>query len=430
MNRATAAGGAGQAVVLGLLLSGCVLYTLGNGLHSTVLGVRGDIEGWGASLLGLIMAGFSLGYVAGTLLAPRAIRQSGHVRAFAAAASVLSIVTIGHALLVDPGAWFVLRVIHGVCYAVLGLVAESWLNAAATRQTRGRVFGLYAMLVLLAFMISQLLLALADPSDFVLFALVSILISASLVPLTLSGVDAPRDIPVSRMTFRRVFEVSPVGAVGCFTSGVVFGASFSLCAVYARQVGMDQHGISLFMAGLYTGGMIMVWPIGWLSDRMDRRIVIATAAILAGILALVLALAGGSMGGWGLIVANMLFGTLMTPNYALCVAHSNDFVERSDLVGLAAALLLIYAVGQVLGPLAAGLLMDWAGPSGLYLLSATIMAAFGAFTLWRLMVGRKPDPAQVEPFVDTPHTTFMASTLDPRGVPEGESETAEDTSPA
>ncbi|MCA8909772.1 MAG: MFS transporter [Rhodospirillaceae bacterium] len=425
MNRAPAAVGAGQAMVLGLLLSGCVLYTIGNGLHSTVLGVRGDIEGWGSTLLGIIMAGFSIGYMAGTVLAPRAIRQSGHVRAFAAAASMLSIVTIAHAIVVDPAVWFALRLVHGVCYAVLGLVAESWLNAAAAPGTRGRVFGLYAMLVLLSFMASQVLLVVADPSDFVLFALVSILISASLVPLTLSGVDAPRDIPVSRMSFRRVFEVSPVGAVGCFTSGVVFGASFSLCAVYARQVGMDQHGISLFMAGLYTGGMLMVWPIGWLSDRMDRRIVIAAAAILAGVLALVVALAGGSMGSWGLIIANMLFGTLMTPNYALCVAHSNDFVDRAELVGLAAALLMIYAVGQVLGPLAAGLLMDWTGPSGLYLLAAAVMAAFGTFTLWRLAVGRKPDPAQVEPFVDTPRTTFMASTLDPRGAPEGEDDGAE-----
>ena len=419
----------GHALVLTLLLSGCVLYTMGNGLSSTLLGVRGDIEGWDGALLGVIMSGFSLGYIVGTLFAPRAIRQSGHVRAFAAAASALSIITIAYALLVDAPTWFVLRVIHGVCYAVLGLVAESWLNAAATTRTRGRIFGLYSMLVMLAFTLSQALLVAADPSEFVLFALVSILISASLVPLTLSGVDAPRDISVSRLSFTRIYRVSPVGAVGCFVTGVIAGGAFGLGGVYARRVGLDQQGISLFMAALFAGGMLLVWPVGWLSDRLDRRWVIAVAGLLGGSASIGVGLIGGGLGLWPLVVANLVFGALILPIYALCVAHSNDFVDRSELVGLAAGLLMVFAIGQVVGPLAGGWMMDLLGPGGLYALFAVILIPFGTFTLLRLGRGRKPDLAQVAPFVNTPRTTYMASALDPRAEPvfnDGREETEQD----
>lgn len=297
------------------LFIGLGLLMLGNGLQGTLLGLRASLESFPTTTTGVVMTCYYIGFVAGSLLVPRLVHRVGHVRVFAALASLASAVMLLHPVLVLPMAWVALRIITGVCMAGLYLVTESWLNDIATNRTRGQLLSVYMVVTMTAMGLGQLLLNLADPRGFELFILVSVLISFALIPMLLSAGKTPEFSAPERINIRALYCASPLGIVGSFSTGVALGSVFGMGAVYANINGMSIVDVSLFMTAFSIGAVVLQWPIGWLSDRIDRRKVIVFIAAVSAVLAL-LALLASQHSSQALIITMAFYGGVSVPLYS------------------------------------------------------------------------------------------------------------------
>lgn len=409
-----------------MLLVSVVLLVLGNGLQGTLLGVRAGLEGMGATAVGVIMSAYFLGYLGGSRLSPALVARVGHIRTFSALASITSAVSLAHAIAPSAAAWTLLRVAHGFCYAGLVLVIESWLNGSTTRRFRGRVLAAYGTVVSASWALSQGLLNLAPAGDFILFAVVSILMSMALVPISLARVSTPVVVETSRLGIGRLYRISPSGVVGVATVGFCISAFTGLAPVFGLASGWSQARIALFMTAWLLGALCLQWALGSLSDRVDRRWVIAGAAAMSAVWAAALALGPqvGRLFGAGAPFAHtmalaFLYGGVCLPVYSLCVANTNDLIEERQLVPAASALLLVFGAGSVAGPLAAGAAMRAVGPSGLFWLLAAVHVVAAVFVLQRIPRRPRVPDEDKETMVFVPRTTPVILQLDERG---GESE--------
>ncbi len=399
------------------LLLGIGTLLLGIGLLGTLLSLRTQIEGFPTEVTGLVMSAYFAGLVVGSLYCRHVVHRVGHIRAFAAFASIVSATSLAHAFVVTPLIWGVLRALSGFCVAGLYLVTESWLNARASNQTRGRILSFYMITCYLALGVGQFLLILADPSGFELFAVVSILFSLALVPVALTKAVAPALDQPSFLRFRELYALSPMGVAGCLASGLITGAVYGMGPVFASGIGLSVSGVAALMGGMVLGGLVMSWPVGLLSDRFDRRTVIAATSLAAFFAALAIIAAAGRSSS-GLIVLAGLFGGLSFPLYSLSVAHANDYIEPQDLVQASSGLLLAYGAGASLGPVAAAAVMGSLGPAGLFVFMAAVAGSLAAFAVFR-MRRREPVPSdQQGPHVPLPRTALAAIQLDPRGEAE------------
>jgi MFS family permease len=314
---------------------------------------------------------------------PRLIGTVGHVRVFAALASLASTAALVHVMVVEPATWAVMRVVTGFAFAGLFIVAESWLNDRATNDTRGSLLAVYMVVLMGGTAGGQLLLNLDDPARFQLFALVSVLVSLSLIPLLLSASPAPAIRMPERVGLVQLYRASPLGVVGSFGTGVAHGAALGMGAVYAGAAGFSLAEISAFMGAIYLGGMLAQGPLGVLSDRFDRRLVL-TATTLAAAAAALGAAWAASISNPAAIGMVAVFGGLTLPLYALCVSHTNDFLASRQMTAASGRLYLVTGVGATLGPLSVALLMDRFGPQAFFGFLAAVHLAIGAFALWRM----------------------------------------------
>lgn len=401
----------GTILGISALLLGVFAMNLGFGLQSSLLGVRAGIEGFPIPVTGAIMAMYYFGYLGGTTLGPKLVSKVGHVRVFAAMASLASSVALLHAVFINPVTWVLLRVMTGFCIAGLLLVTESWLNNASTNSNRGSVLSIYMVVSLGSVALGQLLLNVAPVDGKDLFILVSVLVSLSLLPIVLTSRSVPTLIPKPRMQLRNLFAISPMGTVGCFVTGLIHGAFWGMGAVYAHLSGLDNQGISFFMACVVVGGMLSQWPVGRLSDRIDRRIVLLALAVAITFASLIVAYFGDLLSHQTLFALGLLYGAAAFPLYSISIAHVNDMTNIEDFVPTSSALLLVYAMGAGLGPFVAGWSMDVLGPAGMFYSTAVVSVALAAFTLKRLYYGRAVAPAEKEDFIAVPQTTAQATEM-------------------
>jgi MFS family permease len=395
------------ALRLTSLLTGVTLLLLGSGLLGTLLAIRGGQEGYSSTALGLVMSAYFAGFLIGTHLAPRLVQRIGHIRAFSLFASAASVVAILHGLALDPWAWALGRVITGICLVGLYTVIESWLNAESPSALRGRVFALYMAINLLALAAGQFLILIADIGDLVLFAWVSILFSASLIPVTLTRFGPPPLVMAVRVRLRELLLVAPVGMAGAGVSGVMMGAFWGMGPLYAQQLGFDVPGVAVFMSLTVLAGAVLQWPLGLWSDRVDRRRVIALASAGAAVAAVLAA--AFTAPGWPVLLAMAVFGGFSFPIYSLAVAHLNDFIAPEQMLEAAAGLLMIYGVGAMIGPTLVGTMMRVAGPAAFPALLALLGLALAGYAFWRLRIHRVSEHPQ--PFVAVVRTTPMALEL-------------------
>ena len=372
------------------LLLGIALIMLGNGLQSTLLGVRATLEGFGTGVTGLVMTGYFAGFLAGSVIVPRLLANVGHIRVFAALASLASSAALVHTVFVTPLAWGLVRIVTGFCFAGLYVVAESWINDAATNRTRGQLLSVYMIMVMGGMGSGQLLMNLSDPRGFELFVLISVLVSVALIPITLSVGRAPPFEASESIGVRALFRASPLGVAGAFLIGIAHSALFSMGPVYATGIGLGVDRISLFIAAALFGGLVFQWPIGWLSDRFDRRRVIVAVAGIATVASF--AAGAGGVGSYPLLIASTaLLGGMSMPLYSLCGAHTNDHLTPRQVVAASATLVLVGGFGLVVGPSLAAALMQVAGPAGIFWLLAVVHGCIGAYGLYR-MLRREPVP--------------------------------------
>jgi MFS family permease len=364
------------------LLLGIVFIMLGNGMHFTLIGLRGGIEGFSSTELAIITSGYFLGFLSGARLTPLMIQRVGHVRVFAALGSLMSTGLIALPLLTEPWAWTVLRVLVGFCMSGIYVAAESWLNAAATNETRGKVLSAYMIAQTLGIIGAQGLLALGDAATSVLFIVASILVSISFAPILLT-VSAIPVVEVARpMPLRGLFTSSPLGTVGIFLLGSVYATQSGMGAVFGSQIGMSVNQIALFVAMLFAGALVLQYPIGWLSDRMDRRILIFGLAFL-GVLSCLL---GWSIGDtlWPLMAAAFFAGGVTTPLYALLVAYTNDSLSAADMPAASGGLVFTFGLGAIAGPLVTGWAMQRLDPYAFWLVLGATFCAIALYALYRM----------------------------------------------
>jgi MFS family permease len=404
-------------ISFGALFLSLAILSLGNGLLPTLIAVRAGIEGFTAGQLGLIAAAYFASFGIGCLAAVPLVKRVGHIRSFAVLAAIVAAAAIGHALSVDPWSWMVFRGIGGLCFAGLYVVIESWVNELSTNENRGRVLSIYRIVDLAAATGGQFLLPLADPAGFELFGIVTVLLALSIVPVGVTKGVQPGPVAASRVRLRHFFRASPLGMMGCVAVGITLGTFWGLGAKVAVDAGLDNVGVATFMASAIVGGAVLQLPIGRLSDYFDRRIVLTVTAGCAGLSGLVLAavLHLGATG-WLVYAAVGFFGGLAMPIYSLCVAHMNDHLPASDFVEAGAALLVAYAIGAVIGPVAAGELLPRFGPASLFLFTAATHAALLFYALFR-MTRRAPVPAEAQAvFVPAERSTPQVFVLDPRSA--------------
>ena len=245
------------------LLLGLMLLMVGNGMQGTLLGIRGDLEGFSTFSLSIVMSAYFAGFLFGSRAAPQMIRRVGHVRVFAALGSMVSAALILFPVAADPISWTVLRVVIGFCFSAVYVTSESWLNNSTTNETRGQALSLYVLVQMVGIVVAQVLLGFGDPSGYVLFIIPSVLVSLAFAPILLSVSPTPAFDSTAPMSFRKIYEVSPLGCIGIFLLGGVFSAMFGMAAVFGTQAGLTIAQISVFVAMMYVGGVVLQYPIGW-----------------------------------------------------------------------------------------------------------------------------------------------------------------------
>jgi len=364
------------------LLLGFALIMLGGGLQGTLLGLRASMENFPTLATGLMMSAYYVGFLLGSVATNYFVSRVGHIRVFAALASLASMIILLHSVAVDVALWGVLRFLSGICFAGVYIVAESWLNDRASNATRGRIFAVYMMISFAGLAVGQFLLNLADPMASTLFMLVSILVSLAAVPLVLSSRQGPSFARPVGLGFRVVFARSPMAVTGVLASGLASGAVFGMGAVYANAVGLSVAQTASFVAMPIIGAMLLQWPLGYLSDRIDRRRVIVLASICALLAALmaIFVTAGSSL----FYAAMVLLGGTTLPVYGIAASHLNDQLALEEMVAASSTLVLLSGVGAALGPVLVSLLMGGIGPSGFLWFFALVSTTLLVYTALRI----------------------------------------------
>ncbi|NIR27926.1 MAG: MFS transporter [Gammaproteobacteria bacterium] len=369
------------------LLLGMALLAMGNGLQGPLLGLRAVLEGFSTPVTGVVMSCYFLGLVAGSLLTPPLLSRVGHVRVFAALAALASAAVLWAAVLVDPINWAAVRLVIGFCYAGLYVVAESWLNDRSSNAVRGQLLAVYVVIMLIGMGVGPLFLNVADPAGFILFMLVSVLVSVAVLPMLLTAGPAPRFDIAEKMSLPRLYREAPLGVVGCAVTGLSNGAFIGMGVVYAQLEGFSVAQSSLFITAAIWGGVCLQWPIGYLSDSYERRWVLAAVTCAAGLCA-VGAVPVANVSVWAVIALAALFGGLSFPGYSLSLAHANDRLAPSQMVAASSALVLVTALGAVLGPFMVGVLISFVSPSMFFWFLAAFHLALAVFAVYR--IGRRP----------------------------------------
>lgn len=399
------------------LLASVAILVMGNGVQGILLPLRADSAGFSPTAIGIMGGAYFGGFILGCLMGSRLVRRVGHIRTYVAMSAVATAVVLLHSLIVDAYAWWPLRAITGFAFAVLAMTIESWLNERATNRNRGRIMSVYTMLNLTVITVGQQLVNLYSPAGFPLFALAAILISLAAVPIALTVAPAPAPPGNVRLRLPYLYRLSPVAFVSALAVGLANGAFWSLGPLFAIKQGGSVQDATLFMSTAVLGGAALQWPLGRLSDRIDRRKVIVGSASCAAVAALAIAIFSHGFDMSDLIFV-ALFGGFAMPVYALSVAHMNDFVAPDAFVESSSGLLLVYGVGAVIGPICASLAMQGAGTYTLFVFIAAIYAVTATVALLRMRVRRRPAPESLEPFVATPGTSPAVFELDPRS-PDG-----------
>ncbi len=372
------------------LLAAAAILLAGNGLQGTLITLRAGMEGFDAVLIGLMGAGYYGGFLLSCLFTARLIRAVGHIRVFAGFAAIAASVSLTMVLWIEPVTWIVLRFLAGYCFAGLFMVIDSWINASVSNEARARTLSVYRMLDLAAVTGSQFLLPVFGAGGFSIFAIMAILTCLSLVPVSLMDRSSPALPDETKFSIKGVWAISPLACIGCITIGLTNSTFRLMGPLYASEIGFDTTGVATFMAAGIIGGAALQLPLGWLSDRFDRRWILVVATSGAAASGLLLSYYGGQS--QFLAMAGIfLFGAFALPLYSLSAAHANDRAKPGQYVILAAGLSFFFSIGAMAGPVIAAQVLKLFGTQFFFTYTSLVHLVFVAVTLWRMAVRATPD---------------------------------------
>jgi MFS family permease len=355
----------------------------GNGLQGTFIALRGIEEGFSTSVIGMVGAGYFIGFVFGCVYITKIMRAIGHIRAFSALAAIASAASIMMVLVIDPISWFLMRLVQGVCFAGLFAVVESWLNARVTNATRARTLSVYRFVDLGSVTAAQYMIPLFGVSGIDLFAIIAMALSLSLVPISFADKSSPAPPKDVKFDIKVLWSVSPLATVGCIVIGLTNSSFRSLGPIYADGIGMSVTSIATFMSIGIFAGIVLQYPLGHYSDKLDRRVIILVSTIGALLASLFLAFLAGD-GELANFIGIFAFGAFALPLYSLCSAHANDHAAPGQHALVSAGTLFFWSIGAVVGPLIASFLMDAFGPHALFAYTIVVLTFFVAYTLARI----------------------------------------------
>lgn len=393
------------------LLLAIFMIMAGSGFLATLVSLRLDAAGASALVVGLVATAYFAGLAIGSVLTFEAVARVGHIRAFAAFVSLYSAAALAHAIHLDPAFWAALRLVEGFCMAGVFVCLESWLNVLADPGKRGRLLALYMTALYCGQAIGQFLLNLGHAWPSMPFIAASILLSLAVLPIALTQAVAPPPPQGHVMRLEALYRASPLGVAGAAVTGLMLGAFYGMGAVFARGAGLTDAGTALFMSATILGGVALQYPLGRLSDLIDRRKVILAGFVAT--LAVCLAIVFVAQGRHPLMLAGALFGGACFALYPMCVAHTNDHLDARQRTGATGGLVLVYSVGAAAGPLPASALMDAAGPRGLFLFISICAALLVGFAIFRLFAAPPVPGERQRRFLILPRTTPVAARLDP-----------------
>jgi len=407
------------------LFTGIGIMMIAHGLQGNLMGLRSVIEDFSVVTTGMFMSGYYVGYFLGSHTTPILVSKVGHIRVFAAFASMASLSVLIVVVFVNPVVWTMARFITGLSLVSCYIVSESWLNDRATNKTRGKLLSAYMITLFTGLGIGMLLLNISSPKNYEPFILVSLLMSAALIPILLTKRSAPKFKKIGTISMKELYEISPLGTVSSFCTGVIHSALFSLMAVYASIIKFTVFEISILLFIITLSGVITQGPIGYLSDKYDRRLVIVISTFVSAIFALLAIIASGSslenmylaieLGANKILffLAVGLYSSLALPLFSLNLAHTNDFVPKEKFVAAGGGLQLIFGIGAIGGPIVCTIFMNMLGVNGFFMFLIIFHLIIGVFGLMRMKV-RKTEDNTDSTFTPLPATiTPVGLELDP-----------------
>ncbi len=405
------------------LLFGSALLLFAGGMNALILPIRGAEEGFTAASLGILGTGWALGYVAGCVITPPLVGKVGHIRAFGVMAAFAAVAVLLSLILITPYAWVPLRAISGFCFAGAAMIVESWLSERADPGSRGRIFGIYTMVNLVASTAGQLVLTLGNTSGFLFFVLPAIFYCLSLVPTAVSTSAVPKPLVSVRLDLRALWRNSPVAVFGVLCVGVSNSAFGTLAAVYADRVGLPVSSVALFASLPVLAGALSQVPIGYLSDRMDRRkvlVAVACAALVADLVFVFMPVTGTT----GLLALSAGFGAAIYAMYPIIIAHANDHAPDGTAIQVSGGLLMVFGLGSIAGPAFAGFAMTGLGEWGLFMTSAGAHVLLILFSLLRIVTRAPVEAEDKASFVMSPGARSL--TPETAALAKGEETESED----
>jgi len=405
---------------VGAIITGVVFLQGGMGLLSVLLPLRMQEAGFTTTEIGIMAAGFASGFFLGCIYAPKLIHRIGHIRAFACFATVLSALTLALAIDTDLALWTSARLLSGICFAGLLNVSDSWISSETKPSMRGRVMSVYMILYKSAQALGPLVFTFTAISGNWHFMLVSALFSLSLLPVALREGGNPTPPLKERMSLRKVYQTTPLAVVGCMCLGMTNSPMNNLMAIYGVEIGLGISGAVMLSAALQVGALALQWPMGWASDKRDRRKVMIFGMVMMALFSALIAFMP-TMPLWVYVVLVGILGGFSMSIYPILLAHAGDYVSPKQMVPLCATLMLAFAVGMAIGPITGSFAMDILGPEGLFIHTILFCLLFVTFALFR-MGKRESQPIDERPaFVNLPASSTAISGLDPRSRPTAKS---------
>ncbi len=390
------------------LFASVALLQLGAGALSPLDALSGISYGFTQTQVGLLGSSHFVGFFIGCWFAPRLIGFIGHIRTFTIFATFGAIGAVAHPLWIDPYTWGALRIMTGLCVAGCYTVIESWLQSSLTNRTRGRVMGAYRVVDIVASSMAQLMIGLLEPATYASYNILAILCCLCLLPVTLTRSSQP-DVPEPpRLRPIYTFRVSPLGAAGVIVAGITTASFRMVGPLYAQEIGLAQKEIGYFLATVMLGGAIAQFPVGWVADKVDRRKVLIGLSILSLVVCSGIAMTSGHSP-WVVFLGALLFGMVTFPIFSVSAAHTNDFADPMQLVGINASLILLYAVGAIASPLITSSLLGQFGPPALFLFIALAHALLLMFSFYRMKI--RPAAVQRTSYTYIPRTTYIIGKL-------------------
>ena len=410
-----------QLVPILSLFLGSAFLMLAGGIHGLILPLRGSLEGFPTISLGLLGTGWAIGFIAGCVYTPKLVRRVGHVRTFGVMASISVVSVLLMLLMIHPVIWVVLRALTGFCFAAGAMIVESWLNERTENQYRGRVFGIYTMVNLGATTLGQMTITIADSASFTLFVLAAVFYALALVPTALSKAAAPKPLVETGLDLKILVKNSPIALIGSFLIGISNSSFGTLGAVFGEAIRLDVTTIALMMSLPILAGALFQIPVGYFSDKMDRRIVLVCIMAIAAMIDLLFIIIAPT-DRWTILIAISVFGAMIYSTYPVLIAHASDHATPDSFIKISGGLLLMYGVGGVIGPILSGGLMSVLPAQGLFITTLGAHLMIIVYGLWRISRSDAVNENDKSDFVGMApgrYSTPETSVLDPRSMEPG-----------